>query len=104
MRRRFVLSIAVLAVLALAGAACGKSSTTTSGPSATGGASGASPAFTTLKSGMLQVASCLDFDPFESVKAGKPVGFDVELVEEIARRLGLQVQWVKTDFESSFTA
>ncbi len=106
MRRRLILTIATVAVLALMGAACSKSSTTTSGsPSAAGSAAGTpSPSFTTLKPGILQVASCLEFAPFETVKNGTPVGFDVELTEEIAKRLGVQVQWVKTDFDSSFTA
>lgn len=102
MRKRLVLSIAAVSVLALAGAACGKSTTTT--PGSTSGSGTPSPTFTTLKQGVLQVASCLDYAPFESVENGKPVGFDVELAEEIARRLGLTVQWVKTDFDSSFTA
>jgi ABC-type amino acid transport substrate-binding protein len=102
MRRRLVLPIAVLGALVLAGAACGKSTTTT--PGSTGASGTPSPTFTTLKQGVLQVASCLDFAPFESVENGKPTGFDVELAEEIAKRLGLTVQWVKTDFDSSFTA
>jgi polar amino acid transport system substrate-binding protein len=102
MRRRLVLSIAVLGVLALTGAACGESTTTPGGsPGATGTPS---PTFTTLKKGVLQVASCLDYAPFETVENGTPTGFDVELAEEIARRLGLTVQWVKTDFDASFTA
>jgi polar amino acid transport system substrate-binding protein len=102
MRRRLVLAIAVLGIVALTGAACGKSTTTSGGsPGAPGTPS---PSFTTLKQGTLKVASCLDYAPFESVKNGKPEGFDVEMAEEIARRLGLQVQWVKTDFDASFTA
>jgi polar amino acid transport system substrate-binding protein len=104
MRRRLVLSIATVGVLALAGAACGKSGTTTSGSPSASSSGSPSPTFTTLKPGILQVASCLDYAPFETVKSGTPVGFDVELAEEIAKRLGLQVQWVKTDFDSSFTA
>jgi ABC-type amino acid transport substrate-binding protein len=102
MRRRLVLSIAVLGVVSLAGAACGKSTTTT--PGSTNASGTPSPTFTTLKQGTLQVASCLDYAPFETVENGKPKGFDVELAEEIARRLGLQVQWIKTDFDASFTA
>jgi polar amino acid transport system substrate-binding protein len=50
------------------------------------------------------VASCLEFAPFEVVKATGPEGFDIDLVDEIAKRLGVKVQWVKTDFDASFTA
>jgi polar amino acid transport system substrate-binding protein len=104
MRRRLVSAIAITAVLVLAGAACGKSSTTSPGSPSAGASGSPTPTFTTLQQGIVKVASCLDYAPFESVEKGKPVGFDVELFEEIAKRLGLQVQWVKTDFDSSFTA
>lgn len=50
------------------------------------------------------VASCLDYPPFESVEGGDEVGFDVDLSEEIASRLGLEVEWVRADFDTIFTA
>lgn len=58
---------------------------------------------TTVKKGTLTVGSDIPFEPFEFEKDGKLTGFDVELVEEIARRLGLEVEWVDTDFEGIFT-
>ena len=62
------------------------------------------PAFTTLEEGVLQVGSCLDFPPFESVEGGDEVGFDVDLIEEMASRVGLEVRWVRADFDTIFTA
>jgi polar amino acid transport system substrate-binding protein len=62
------------------------------------------PSFTTLQDGVLQVGSCLDYPPFETVKGGKEVGFDVDMVEEIASRLGLTVEWIRADFDTIFTA
>ncbi|MGH2655328.1 MAG: basic amino acid ABC transporter substrate-binding protein [Actinomycetota bacterium] len=62
------------------------------------------PEFTTLTEGVLAVGSCLDFPPFESVEGGDEVGFDVDLIEEIATRLGLEVEWVRADFDTIFTA
>jgi polar amino acid transport system substrate-binding protein len=59
---------------------------------------------TTIKEGVLQVGSCLDFPPFESVEGEDEVGFDVDLAEEIASRLGLTVEWVRADFDTIFTA
>jgi polar amino acid transport system substrate-binding protein len=106
MRTRHLSAVATLAVLLLMGAACSSSKTTTGGggtPSASATASPL-PSFSTLKSGVLQAASCLEFPPFEAVKATGPEGFDIDIVNEIAKRLGLTVQWVKTDFDSSFTA
>jgi ABC-type amino acid transport substrate-binding protein len=62
------------------------------------------PQVTTIKEGVLSVGSCLDFPPFESVEGGDEVGFDVDLSEEIATRLGLTVEWVRADFDTIFTA
>jgi ABC-type amino acid transport substrate-binding protein len=62
------------------------------------------PQVTTVKEGVLSVGSCLDYPPFESVEGGDEVGFDVDLAEEIASRLGLTVEWVRADFDTIFTA
>jgi polar amino acid transport system substrate-binding protein len=62
------------------------------------------PAFTTLMEGVLQVGSCLDYPPFESVEGGDEVGFDVDLAEAVAERLGLTVEWVRADFDTIFTS
>ena len=53
------------------------------------------------------MGSCLDYPPFESVKNGTPTGFDVELTEAIAAKLGFgegHVRWVKANFDTIFTA
>lgn len=92
------------AVLALVGAACASDST--SSPSG-GSASTSAAAFETINAGVLTVGSCLDYPPFESVKNGTPVGFDVELTEAIAAKLGYDkdhVKWVKANFNTIFTA
>ncbi|HYZ12655.1 MAG TPA: transporter substrate-binding domain-containing protein [Actinomycetota bacterium] len=68
------------------------------------GETGAIPEFSTLEEGVLQVGSCLDYPPFEQVKNGEEVGFDVDMTEEIASRLGLTVEWIRADFDTIFTA
>jgi len=102
--RRSRLSCLAVGILAMAllGAACASSSSTTPGES--GSSSGA--AFTTLKPGIIQVGSCLDYKPFESIPAGskQPVGFDIDMTDAIAAKLGLKVQWVKAGFNTIFTA
>ena len=35
---------------------------------------------------------------------GDEVGFDIDLVEEVAGRLGLEVEWIRADFDTVFTA
>lgn len=93
--------IALLAVLVFAGVACGEDTETPVEPGA--GATDDAPEFTTLEEGTLKVGSCLDYKPFEFVKNGEEMGFDVELSEEIASRLGLEVEWVTANFDTIFT-
>ncbi len=116
-RRRFIGTVAVVALFALVASACAKKSTTTSvggtgtGPSgATGSPTGATgtpiPQFTTIKSGELSVGSCLDYKPFEFTdpNTGDITGFDIDMIDAIANRLNLKVTWVKSNFNTIFTA
>jgi polar amino acid transport system substrate-binding protein len=68
------------------------------------GETGGVPQFSTLEEGVLQVGSCLDYPPFETVRGGEEIGFDVDMTEEIASRLGLTVEWIRADFDTIFTA
>jgi ABC-type amino acid transport substrate-binding protein len=80
-------------------AACGEEDDETPA----GGATEA-PQFQTLEEGVLQVGSCLEYEPFEYREGGELKGFDVELTEAIAGELGLEVKWVKANFDTIFTA
>lgn len=64
------------------------------------------PAFETKTQGVLLVGSCLDYKPFEYFEKGskEPTGFDVEIVNAIAEKLGLTVEWKKANFDTIFTA
>ena len=53
---------------------------------------------------MLLVGSCLDYKPFEYYEGGDLKGFDVEIMDAIGSKLGLQVQWKKANFDTIFTA
>jgi ABC-type amino acid transport substrate-binding protein len=108
MNKRWMGVVGLVALLTIVAAACSNNNQPagggTSGATGATGATGVSPtpSFTTLVSGELKVASCLDYKPFESVPpGGQPTGFDVELTEAIAAKLGLKVQWVKTGFGPS---
>ena len=87
---------------ALIGTSCGSDEEPAAGGATSAG--GSAPAFTTLEQGVLTVGSCLDYPPFESVKGGKEVGFDIDVTEAIAEQLGLQVKWVRANFDTIFTA
>ncbi|NJC72050.1 ABC transporter substrate-binding protein [Planosporangium thailandense] len=50
--------------------------------------------------GTLTVGSDISYPPMESMENGKPVGFDVDLAGEIARRLGLRLTFIHVPFDS----
>lgn len=91
--------VALMAIVLVAFAACGEDTETPVTPAATDEA----PAVTTIEEGVLKVGSCLDYKPFEFVKGGDEMGFDVDLAEEIASRLDLEVEWVTANFDTIFT-
>ena len=103
MNRRSVAWILLLLALALAG--CGgddeEAEGTTTAPTAT--ATEAAAEFETIDEGVLTVGSDIPFAPFEYREGGDLTGFDVELVEEMASRLDLEVRWVDTAFDTIFT-
>jgi len=103
MKRRVIGVVAVLAAVALVAGACAKKAATSTGsPSATG--SPTQPALTVIAAGTLTVGSCLDYKPFEYYEGGTLKGFDVEIMDAIAQKLGLTVTWKKANFDTIFTA
>jgi polar amino acid transport system substrate-binding protein len=101
-RSRARLALVLVAAVSLLAAGCGEEAAP---PTGGGGDNGTpEPTFTTVSDGVLSVGSCLDYPPFESVEGGDEVGFDVDLTEAIAERLGLTVEWVRADFDTIFTA
>ena len=52
-----------------------------------------------LEAGVLQVCTDMPYAPFESMSKGKPVGFDVDLVQAVADRLELDLKMVDTGFD-----
>ena len=55
--------------------------------------------------GKIVVGTSADYPPFEFVdEAGNTTGFDVELMNEIANRMGVTVEWVDMPFDSLIAA
>lgn len=99
--RKLVLAAGILfAGMALATAGCGGDEEEPSAPATD---TEAAPEFRTIQAGVLTVGSDIPFPPFEFRQGGELTGFDVELVEEMASRLDLEVKWVDTGFETIFT-
>jgi polar amino acid transport system substrate-binding protein len=55
---------------------------------------------TLLKAGVLKVCTDMPYAPFESKRGGKPVGFDIDLVDAVALKLGLSPEIIDTDFDA----
>src|SRR5215469_18271577 len=80
----FAVFLVALAALAVAG--CGSSSEESSG----GGGE------------KLTVGSDIPYPPFEQGKPGNYTGFDVELMEAIGEKIGREVEFQDTSFETIF--
>jgi polar amino acid transport system substrate-binding protein len=101
MRRLSLLPLVL--VLAFALAACGGDDVADDVPAPEVPPAEEEPAFGTVVEGELTVGSDIPFPPFEYRENGELTGFDVDLIEEIAERLGLETNWIETDFDTIFT-
>jgi len=48
---------------------------------------------------VIHVATDATFPPFEFYKDGKRTGFDIELIELLAKNMGKKVEWTDIDFK-----
>ena len=97
MRRRFGTVLAASAVLATGVfvAGCGDDDDD-------GGDSGGGGDVTLIKEGTLTVGSDIPFPPFEQGKPPAYEGYDIDIVNEIAKRLDYQVEIQDTAFDTIF--
>jgi polar amino acid transport system substrate-binding protein len=106
--RRAILGLAAVATLTLSLAACGTESSTGSGsgatvPSASADTSLADKVPAAIKSaGTLKIGTDSSYAPSEFLSSdGKTVvGFDVDLFNAVAQKLGLTTQWQSATFDS----
>lgn len=93
MKSRFhgAATLSVLAVSALALSAC-----TSTG----GGEQAAEGEVSLISPGTLTVCSDIPYAPFEYVENGETVGFDIDLVNNIAEDLGVEANVITTPFEA----
>jgi polar amino acid transport system substrate-binding protein len=99
-RTRTRLAIALVAALATAGiaAGCGGGDNETTTTAAGGGGD-----LGVLTPGTLTIGSDIPYPPFEQGKPPDYTGFDVELMDAIAKKLNLQPKWVDTAFATIFS-
>ena len=100
MKKKFSLGMALVCMFALvlALAACGNSGSSESSSSAGDDAAASSDGYTLVKDGTLTCVSELGFAPFEYLEKGstEPVGYDIDVANEIAKRLGLECEFLPT--------
>ena len=90
--KRTVILISVLVALSLMSSACGA-------------AKPANHLEAIKQAGVIKIGTSADYPPFESVDAnGNKVGFDVDLMTEIAKRLDVKLEWVDMPFDSLIAA
>ncbi|HEX6035789.1 MAG TPA: ABC transporter substrate-binding protein [Anaerolineales bacterium] len=90
--KRIVVFISLLAAISLGLAGCG-------------GTQAANHLEAIQQAGVIKVGTSADYPPFESVdENGNKVGFDIELMTEIARRLDVRLEWVDMPFDSLIAA
>ncbi|WP_328469283.1 ABC transporter substrate-binding protein [Actinoplanes sp. NBC_00393] len=96
MSRKIRLLPAVLLATALAVAGCGKPESA---------ADDQAGGLTTIQGGTLMIGSQQSYIPgeFREDGAGELTGFGVEIVAEIAKRLGLTPKWVQSDYSALIT-
>ena len=57
-----------------------------------GCAGGSATKAKTLEDGKLKVISSLDFPPFENLEGNEAVGFEIELIQALGDKMGLEVE------------
>lgn len=56
------------------------------------------------RTGVMSTANSFEYVPFGYIENGKMTGFDVDLGEELARRMGVKITWEKIDFRGIIAA
>lgn len=79
------------AVLALALSGCAGATDAATGSANTSG-------LDTKVAGQLTIGSDLTYPPYDTLENGKPAGFDVEFMNEVAAQLGLKANYMDTRF------
>jgi polar amino acid transport system substrate-binding protein len=92
--------LALLPVMALALTAAGCAQKIDSGGTPQSGTNGA-PSVQLIESGKVKVCTHLPYKPFQFSQGDKTIGFDVDLVDLIAKDLGVTQEIVDTPFEGS---
>jgi polar amino acid transport system substrate-binding protein len=97
---------AAVAALALAAAGCGGSSKKSSSSTSSGssGSSSIAAPSNVKSAGKLVYCSDITYPPEESYQGTKPVGSDIDIGSDIAKRMGVKAQFDNTGFDAIIAA
>jgi polar amino acid transport system substrate-binding protein len=100
-----VLAGAIVLLLAFAGSGCGGGSKSSESTTTTAGNGASITAPSAIKSaGQLVFCSDITYPPEEFYQGSKPVGSDIEIGAEIAKRMGVKGQFDNTGFDGIIPA
>lgn len=103
--RKKVIAVAAAALMVVALAGCsGSAGSSGTSSSASGSAGAAATEAKLVNAGTLTVGTSPDYPPFENLEDGQVVGFEVDLVNAIAEKLGLAVEYKSMNFDSIIAA
>ncbi len=99
MKKKWI-SVVLAAVMAMSAVGCGGNA---SADAPAGGAAGGESALT-VKDGVLMVAMEIGYPPMEyyDEDGSTPIGFDVEVADAIAEKLGLEAELIDTSWDGIF--
>jgi polar amino acid transport system substrate-binding protein len=95
-----LLAVAALAVSALALGGCSSQPATSSTPAETSAAAPATPSYTLVNAGTLTAGSDTAFPPFETMNGTTVEGFDVDLIDAIAKDMGVKSEFKSVKFDT----
>ncbi|HEY3375336.1 MAG TPA: basic amino acid ABC transporter substrate-binding protein [Candidatus Aquicultor sp.] len=103
--RMLVFVVAAIALVMMLVAGCSGSGNNTGANTDTTAKDAAKTAMVdTIQPGVLSIGSDIAFPPFENMEADKPVGFDVDLLGAIAKKLGVEAKFTNNKFDGLIPA
>lgn len=102
-RHWIVIGLVALLALASVAAGCGSSSDDTSSSTTASGGSSGGDDLGLITPGTMTVGSDIPYPPFEQGKPPDYTGFDIDLIDAIAERLGVDTKIVDTSFATIFS-
>ncbi len=98
--------VSVIAVACLALVACGgsASSKAASSASASGSATTTDAGYKLIEKGKLKVVTSAEYTPMEFMENGEIKGFDIDIMKEVGKRMGLDVSFDNQAFDTLITS